>query len=138
MGIKHLKLALLAAVMLTAGCVLKPLHNLDHIPVQRFDGKMLTLDQVQQAIIEGARQKQWKCEVTSPGHIIAKHSQMASDGLLSATVAIDFSATEYSIDYKDSQGLSYNPARNTIHMHYQLWESNLQESIDQAVNDLAF
>lgn len=130
MRFKYLKTLSLLMAVLAVGCVMQPLRNLDGIQIpQRADGSTLTLDQVQQAIVQGAHEKQWITDVVGPGHIVAKHSQMSSDGVIGATVDVTFTTQSYSIDYKDSQGLSYDPKRNRIHMHYRLWQSNLSESI---------
>lgn len=51
-----------------------------------------------------------------------------------AIVDIAYSAKDYSITYKSSQALKYDPAENTIHKNYNSWIRNLDNAIQMQLN----
>lgn len=128
----------LATCLLTAflavGCTDVPLRNLDNVSIKRADGKPATMADVEKAIQVGAAEKGWNLQDLGPGHLMATHNQTDDSGdSFGAVIEIRYTDHDYSLDYKDSHGLKYNPTRHTIHMHYKLWQSNLREAIDQAM-----
>jgi len=99
--------------------------NIENSPVNST--QELTVDDVERAIIEGARVRGWQPRVVEPGHIeavlyIRSHV---------ATVDIYFGTTSYSINYKDSVNLDYKDGR--IHRNYNKWVQNLNSDIQSKI-----
>jgi hypothetical protein len=101
----------------------QPLYNVQNSPVQTFDGKKLTTAQVEKAILQAGVQRNWRM-------------QKVKDGLITGTLAlrthvavvdIKYSATAYSITYKNSTDLDYDGTN--IHKNYNSWIRNLDNSI---------
>jgi hypothetical protein len=47
-----------------------------------------------------------------------------------AVVDITYTLDDYSINYRDSTNLKYNPGDNSIHSSYNKWVGNLRKAID--------
>ena len=99
--------------------------NIENSPVNST--QELTVDDVERAIIEGARVRGWQPRVVEPGHVeavlyIRSHV---------ATVDIYFGTTSYSITYKDSVNLDYKDGR--IHRNYNKWVQNLNSDIQSKI-----
>ena len=99
--------------------------NIENSPINST--QELTVDDVERAIIEGARVRGWQPRVVEPGHIeavlyIRSHV---------ATVDIYFGTTSYSINYKDSVNLDYKDGR--IHRNYNKWVQNLNSDIQSKI-----
>jgi hypothetical protein len=89
------------------GCRTAPVYNVDEAPVNA-SGKV-TLDDVKKAIIAAGVGLGWQMKAVEPGHIVAslfirKHS---------AVVDIPYTASSYSIQYKDSTELNYDAPTST-------------------------
>ncbi|MEZ5659747.1 MAG: hypothetical protein R3E83_14795 [Burkholderiaceae bacterium] len=70
----------------------------------------------------------------SLGWILRKKAPGQAEGTLNlrrhkATVDISYSAASYSIRYKDSENLSYDADKRTIHPNYNGWIDNLNNAI---------
>ncbi len=61
----------------------------------------------------------------APGHIEAKLPVRAH----LAVTDIRFDTKTFSITYKDSVNLRYDPTKNLIHTNYSSWIQNLQNAI---------
>jgi len=117
-------LLFIATILLTLsliGCRTAPVYNVDEAPVNA-SGKV-TLDDVKNAIIAAGVGLGWQMKAVEPGHIVAslfirKHS---------AVVDIPYTASSYSIQYKDSTELNYDGT--TIHSNYNGWIQNLDHAI---------
>ena len=99
--------------------------NIENSPINST--QELTVDDVERAIIEGARVRGWQPRVVEPGHIEAVlyiRSHVAK-------VDIYFGTTSYSINYKDSVNLDYKDGR--IHRNYNKWVQNLNSDIQSKI-----
>jgi len=119
--------ALVCLLVISTSANAKPplILNIENSPVNST--QELTVDDVERAIIEGARVRGWQPRVLEPGHIeavlyIRSHV---------ATVDIYFGATSYSIFYKDSVNLDYKNGR--IHRNYNKWVQNLNSDIQSKI-----
>jgi len=92
-----------------------------------------TANQVEAAIEAGLKGHNWVETGKQPGRITATVSG-GGKAHASATVAIVYSATGYSIEYVDSTGLSYNDKSGAIHKTYKRWVANLKADIDSHMN----
>jgi hypothetical protein len=123
--IPTLALALLAG--LATGCTSKPILNIENRGVQATAGQ--TREDLQAAILRAGVSSKWGMKVISPGLIEAQLINREHQ----AVVDISFSATEYSIRYKDSRDLNYKP-KGTIHRNYNRWVARLSQLISREIS----
>jgi len=110
----------------------EPLVNVENQALARADGKPLSAEQVKSAIIAGsARQRIWTVTPVKNGVMTAmlnvrnKHT---------AVVDITYSATGFSIKYRESNNLLYEKDENgvdQIHRNYNRWVQGLRQNITQ-------
>ena len=117
---------LLAAFWLT-GCAYKaqPVLN-PEISVPSSAGA-LSLQQLEQRIIEAGRIRNWQFSRAEPGHLIARQIQPKH----SATVDIYFDQQRVRIAKKETSGL--RDTGGTIHSHYNVWIRNLEQDIQASL-----
>ena len=121
---KMRKLAFVAMIALTMGligCRTAPVYNVEEAPVNA-SGKV-SAENVKKAIMSAGAGLGWQMKEVKPGQIVGsiflrKHS---------AVVDIPYSATKYSIIYKDSTELKYDGSM--IHSNYNGWIQNLDRAI---------
>jgi hypothetical protein len=113
-------LAVLA--LFVTGCATVPVYNVSNAPVVSPAGA-LTEDQVGLAIVRAGSSLGWKMDQVTPGHIIG--ALYLREHV--AKVDILYTATQYSINYKDSQKLKYKDDK--IHRKYNYWVHNLDRTI---------
>ena len=115
------RVAVFALLALAAACTT--------VPVQNFDSKVpggLTKEQVREAILNAAEERLWVAKDESPAVLLAtlvvrrKHS---------ATVAIAYDASHYTITYRDSTNLDYE--NGEIHENYNEWVTKLDRTIQK-------
>jgi hypothetical protein len=114
--------ALLVAITV-AGCATAPIMNVTNATVVSANGKTLTADQVKAAIVRAGVGLGWQVNEAGPGLLVAsialrKHT---------AEIEIPYSATSYSIRYKNSTNL--NQQGDQIHKNYNGWITNLHRGI---------
>ena len=110
-------------VLLLAGCNSRPIMNVTDQPVVAAAGKRLTADQVRDTIVAAGTGLGWVMTPVSPGLVSGR--LMLRDHV--AVVDIHYSATTYSITYKDSTNLNYRDGQ--IHKNYNGWVENLDRDI---------
>ena len=116
-------LAVLGVVILVAGCATRPIVNVTDQPVVTTAGKQVTADQVRNAIVKAGTSLGWVMTPVSPGLVNARLA--LRDHL--AVVDVRYTATTYSITYKDSTNLNYRDGQ--IHKNYNGWIDNLDRDI---------
>ncbi|MGH8661619.1 MAG: hypothetical protein ACREUB_07615 [Burkholderiales bacterium] len=118
-----------AVVLLAAGCRgAVPVYNVTNAPVAA--SKTASLDDVGKAIVRAGVTLGWQMKETKPGHVLGtlylrKHV---------AVVDVNYSATSYSIQYKDSTELNYDG--QNIHPNYNGWIQNLDKAIRAQLSTL--
>ncbi|MCU7844746.1 MAG: hypothetical protein KZQ93_12990 [Candidatus Thiodiazotropha sp. (ex Monitilora ramsayi)] len=118
------KLAFVAMIALTMGligCRTAPVYNVEEAPVNA--SSKVSAENVKKAIMSAGAGLGWQMKEVKPGQIVGsiflrKHS---------AVVDIPYSATKYSIIYKDSTELKYDGSM--IHSNYNGWIQNLDRAI---------
>ena len=110
-------------VLLLAGCTSRPIVNVTDQPVVTAAGKPLTADQVRNAIIAAGTGLGWVMTPVSPG-LVSGRLMLREH---TAVVDVRYSATTYSITYKDSTNLNYRDGQ--IHKNYNGWIENLDRDI---------
>ncbi|MFV0481044.1 MAG: hypothetical protein ACK5LP_03575 [Campylobacteraceae bacterium] len=101
-----------------------PIHDVQSATVQGAEAK-LTQTQVEQAILKAGVTEGWRMQKIKSGLISAIHSERGH----SATVEIAYSASSYSIKYKDSVNLKYDGAN--INQNYNSWVQSLDKAIQK-------
>jgi len=120
-------LGVLLLVLFGAGCAkqLPLVLNYDREPIpSKIDGTHYNVEDVQRAILAACREKGWSANVVEPGVIEASITIRTRHR---AKIEIQFSATHYSIYYKESSGLDYRNGR--IHSNYNHWVAKLDAAI---------
>lgn len=118
------KLAFISMIALTLtliGCRSAPVYNVTEAPVNASSN--VTAKDVKTAIFTAGAGLGWQMKEVEPGHIVGslylrKHV---------AVVDIPYTASSYSITYKDSTELGYDGTN--IHSNYNGWIQNLDRSI---------
>ena len=87
--------------------------------------KPLSLDQVQKAIIDAGIKQTWIMTPIKPGEMLGEFNVQSHQ----IHVLIPYTAKNYSILYKDSSNLRYDPVKRTIHVNYQKWIERLDNEI---------
>jgi hypothetical protein len=99
---------------------------IDHEVPALKDGTRIALADVQAAILAACQRRRFEATVVSPGLITARWVH----GAHSFDVSIPFSDSAYSIRYKDSQRMDYNPRKNRIDDSYNEYVEGLSEHIE--------
>jgi len=118
---------LMVFVMAPAAYADDPVKDIiDHEVPALKDGTRIHLTDVEAAILAACLRRNFDASVVSPGVITARWVH----GGHSFDVTIPFSDATYSIRYKDSQRMDYNPARNRIDDAYNEYVAALSEHIE--------
>ena len=78
------------------------------------DGTRMTPEVVERAILDACARRKFQASVEWPGLITARWEHRSH----SFEVLIPYTASTYSIRYKDSQRMDYNPAKHRIDDSY--------------------
>ncbi|GAA5215107.1 hypothetical protein ACFSJ3_01490 [Corallincola platygyrae] len=119
-------LMFLFAFSFLTGCKSTPVANLEGEQIPSG----LTEAQFVKAVTEAGHLRGWVIKKESDGHLVGD-IQVRSHY---AAVDINYSASEYSITYKDSENLKYDGER--IHRKYNQWISNLNLDIQKELRML--
>jgi hypothetical protein len=87
--------------------------------------KPLSLDQVQKAIIDAGIKQTWIMTPVKPGEMLGEYNVQSHQ----IHVLIPYTTKQYSILYKDSSNLRYDPVKRTIHVNYAKWIERLDNEI---------
>jgi hypothetical protein len=87
---------------------------------------------VKQAIQKACASRKWLLSEKSADEM----SAVLSSNRYSLNVTIKYSNDGYTISYKDSEGLKYDPQKNLIHPSYARWLANLNKDINANINAL--
>jgi len=130
MRLKQLKTAVVAigTVLLIVGCVVAPVRNVVNQPVST--NRPVSLDEVGDAIVRAGTSLNMQMLKAGPGLITATYTPRGP----SATMEIRYDIKQYSITYKDSQGMRYDGS--DIHKKYNIWVQNLDNRIRAKLSEL--
>ncbi|MBH0182244.1 MAG: hypothetical protein HP490_11355 [Nitrospira sp.] len=115
------------SLIILVGCRTSALMEIRDAAIPAAVGHNLTMDQVAKGIVAAGSKHGWAMKTESPGHIVGTlliRSHMA-------VVDIPYTASSYSIIYKDSSNLSYDAGSKKIHANYSSWVRNLHVSIQR-------
>lgn len=120
---------ILTLLLGVAACTSKPVMNIENrTPVVAVQSE----DDMRRAILAGLQSRQWTVERADRGNIMAMIQRRSHQ----AEITIPYSASSYSIRYRDSQNLGYKNGK--IHRNYNKWIHNLDRSIQQELNRASF
>ncbi len=85
--------------------------------------KSLTVEEIEAAIIMGGNEAGWNMRKQEPGLIVGVIQVRQHE----AEVGIRYTATTWSITYRNSSNLKYNGEK--IHVNYNKWVSRLADAI---------
>ena len=105
----------------TLGCASEPLYEVDRAIIP--EEPSWTLEDMTRAIQRAGVRRGWDMRILEPGQIEGRLRKP----FLSATVSIDYTPSEFSIRYKDSENMAYVAGR--IHGSYNRWVYNLERDV---------
>jgi len=100
------------------------------VPVLK-DGTRMSMELVERAILEACARRKFKGTVVEPGTITAHWESRGH----SFDVTIAYNESTYSIRYKDSERMDYNPTKNRIDDAYNEYVAGLNEHIEAGLDD---
>ena len=128
-----LPVVFLAAIAL-AGCrgtvPVENVHNAAYGVAAYSSSQPLTLEDYEQAIVRAGTQRDWVFERVGPGHLVGTN---VVRGKHTAIVDVTFNTETFSIDYKDSKNLKWNPSTQEIHPNYNAWIGLLKTDIQTEI-----
>lgn len=89
-----------------------------------------TLKSIEAAIIKASTERGWIPEKQPNTNIIECTLLVRKHSLV---IDIAYSLNGYTMTYKSSSNLNYDPAKNTIHSKYDNWTNNLNIDIQKAL-----
>ena len=114
---------LLACLFGLAACTTAPIYTVTDAPVVVMAGKQASTEDVRDAILRAGNRLGWQMVPAEPGVINAKLSLRNHV----AMVDVRYSATSYSIVYRDSTNLEHRG--DQIHNNDNGWIQNLDRDI---------
>ena len=116
-------------VLLISGCRTVPVRNIENAPLVTTSQAHPDMQKIGDAIIKAGTGLGWRMTQNDVGQIIGKLYVRTHR----ADVEIIYNHKNYSIIYKDSSNLKYNPEKLTIHRQYNSWIKNLDLAIQKEI-----
>jgi hypothetical protein len=129
---RSIALLLVCAAVAVGGCRAETVYNpteIAYAPAATAT-RSLTRADYKNAIIRAGAERGWTFEDAGPGHLIGN---LAVRGKHFATVDVFYNTESFTINYRDSRNLDYDPATREIHTNYNSWVTNLQQDIQVEV-----
>ena len=120
-----------ALVLLLSACTLPPIRNVEDAPVNTSNSNY-DLSDVTKAIQRAGVGLGWQMKEQTPGHIVGTLHVRSHTAVVDITYTLD----DYSINYKSSTNLKYDPTNNTIHRNYNSWVQNLTNAINVQLSSI--
>ncbi|MBI1358814.1 MAG: hypothetical protein GC155_00855 [Alphaproteobacteria bacterium] len=90
-----------------------------------------TAAKVEQAVLQSLSNRGWTILNRAPGKVDAQYARRD----FSATITVTWTASAFSVMYKDSTGLSYDEGKHKIHTNYNRWVENLRTDVIRMVTN---
>ena len=132
---RSISVLLAVAAVAVAGCRAEPVYNptdIAYAPAATATRSLSRTD-YKNAIIRAGTQRGWTFGDAGPGHLVGN---LAVRGKHFATVDVFYDTESFTINYRDSRNLEYDPATRQIHPNYNSWVTNLQQDIQAEVTRL--
>lgn len=115
-----------------------PAHAARTAPLVNVENEALPsgakLAQVEAAVLQSLNNRGWTI-MSRKGQTVEAQYARSGRSEFSVNITVTYSATAYSITYKDSTGLNYDPGKNQIHANYPKWIANLKLDITRMVSN---
>ena len=98
---------------------------IDHKVPALKDGTRIPLAEVERALLDALARRKFDASVVSPGLITARFAHRWN----SFEVTVPYTETTYSVRYKDSVRMDYDPVKQRIDDSYNEWLEGLEEHI---------
>lgn len=122
--------AIILVLLFMSGCRSGTVMNVVNAPVEV--AKETSDDKIYNAIKNAGLSLGWIVKKSEPGIATAQLNLRKHMAL----VEIKYDNNNYSINYKNSMHLKYDPAKNTIHNNYNGWIQNLNNAIQVQLSAL--
>lgn len=128
---KHLVRCLVAplvALLLSAAAHARatvPIVDYENLVVATTSGKQLTVAELREVIIRAGRSQGWDISDFGDGHLAASFNKSKH----AIMVNIVLKPNTYSVTYKDSVNMKFEPAEKKIHPGYNKWVRMLVDTI---------
>lgn len=110
-------------IILLSGCTTKPVYKVENENIPNPSSARLSLNDVEKAILSASQKRGWSARLIKPGLIEASLAVRSHR----AAVEIQYSQSNYSINYKSSENLDYEDGN--IHRNYNTWIMRLSRTI---------
>lgn len=123
-----------AAPLALAGCAKAALvQDIESRPYGGEAYTPLALSDYERAIVRAGAERGWQFRRLGTGHL---EGRILVRGKHLAVVDVNFTREVFSIRYRDSENLEYDPATGAIHGNYNKWVTTLSEDIQAEVRRL--
>ena len=123
---------IIVSLLLSSGCRTVPIRNIENSPIITTSQADPDMQKIGDAIIKAGASRGWRMKVEDTGVI----SGVLFIRTHRAEVKIVYNNKSYSILYKDSENLKYNPEKSKIHHQYNNWVANLDNAIRKELADI--
>ncbi|MGM0533247.1 MAG: hypothetical protein ACQERK_01985 [Campylobacterota bacterium] len=113
-----------AFVLFLTGCGGALVQQVDN---SEYLEEKASLQKMEQAIKTGGMNRGWKAKKVEDGHMVL---EILVRGRHYVAVDVFYDQKGYTIEYKESRNMSYNPTKETIHGNYNKWVHNLERDIN--------
>ncbi len=113
-------------LFLTTGCRTKPINNVSNVAFFDAPAKV-SLQKTTNKILAVGKRRQIAMKVVKPGEIEAV--LISKNRISKATVTIKYDTERFSIFYKNSVELMYDPVQQTINHNYNNWIRRLEANL---------
>lgn len=108
-----------------------PVMNHEAVAATTASGKPASAEQIRTALVAAGAQRGWQITPAGNGKALAV---LDVRGKHRVSADITYTSGQYSIKYRDSSNMNFDPASNTIHPKYNMW---VQALIDDTRAQLA-
>ncbi len=128
----RLSVVVLAASIFAATMIAEPVVAANapietvYTDLQTAVGKNVRMQDLEKAFKGCSASRGWKFQKVSSGNLIGK---LIVRGKHYVEVAVKFNSKEYTITYRDSKNMKYDPEKQTIHRRYNSWVENLDNDV---------
>ena len=123
---KAFQIAVVATLLTsTSAWALKPVQPI-YTDIESAKGKQYSAAQVQQAFKTCGTQRGWRFSSDGAGKMVG---QLTVRHRHYVAVNIQFSGKAFTINYRASDNMKYDPSENTIHNRYSSWVENLSNDV---------
>ena len=103
-----------------------PVADFENMPAIAASGQPASPAQIKAAIEAAAQHNGWTVTAPAPNHVVAS---LNVRGKHTVVTDIDYTPGKYSVKYKDSVNMNFDPSTRVIHPFYNKWVQGLVDAI---------